>query len=161
MTDKATSKTRSHRLYTPEQRMRRDSTPWTNIQGVLAILQFLVFLVSLALVLRYLIWGVGYEAATISIVIKTVILLVIMVAGAFWEKVVFGKYIFADTFFWEDAFSLVVIALHLTYVWTLLSGAPSQTQMWVALAAYAAYVINAGQFLWKLRLARLDLETHI
>ena len=28
----------------------------------------------------------------------------------------------------------------------------------LALAAYATYVINAGQFLWKLRLARLDAE---
>ncbi len=26
----------------------------------------------------------------------------------------------------------------------------------VALAGYAAYVINAGQFLWKLRMARLE-----
>ena len=28
--------------------------------------------------------------------------------------------------------------------------------MLVALAAYATYVINAGQFIWKLRMARLD-----
>jgi 3-vinyl bacteriochlorophyllide hydratase len=28
--------------------------------------------------------------------------------------------------------------------------------MWLALAAYAAYVINAAQFLIKLRAARLD-----
>jgi 3-vinyl bacteriochlorophyllide hydratase len=31
-----------------------------------------------------------------------------------------------------------------------------QTQLGVALAAYATYVVNAGQFLWKLRLARLE-----
>jgi 3-vinyl bacteriochlorophyllide hydratase len=28
--------------------------------------------------------------------------------------------------------------------------------MILALAAYATYVINAGQFLWKLRMARLQ-----
>ena len=31
-------------------------------------------------------------------------------------------------------------------------------QMALALAAYAAYVVNASQFLWKLRMARLDGE---
>ena len=38
-------------LYTAEERQRRDSSPWTMVQGVLAPLQFAVFLVSLALVL--------------------------------------------------------------------------------------------------------------
>jgi 3-vinyl bacteriochlorophyllide hydratase len=28
--------------------------------------------------------------------------------------------------------------------------------MLLALAAYATYLINAGQFLWKLRMARLE-----
>jgi tellurite resistance protein TehA-like permease len=28
--------------------------------------------------------------------------------------------------------------------------------MLLALAAYATYVVNAGQFIWKLRMARLD-----
>lgn len=144
-------------LYTEEQRARRDSSIWTTIQGVLAPLQFLVFLVSLALVLRYLLTGAGYEAATISILIKTVFLLTIMVTGAIWEKVVFGQYLFAPAFFWEDVFSFLVIALHMAYVWALFSGALSPTEeMWLALAAYAAYVINAGQFLWKLRVARLQ-----
>lgn len=144
-------------LYTEEQRARRDSSIWTTIQGVLAPLQFLVFLVSLALVLRYLVTGAGYDAATISILIKTVFLLTIMVTGAIWEKVVFGQYLFAAAFFWEDVFSFLVIALHLAYVWALWTGALSpDEEMWLALAAYAAYVINAGQFLWKLRVARLQ-----
>ena len=30
--------------------------------------------------------------------------------------------------------------------------------MILALAAYATYVVNAGQFIWKLRMARLDQE---
>ncbi len=144
-------------LYTEEQRARRDSSIWTTIQGVLAPLQFLVFLVSLALVLRYLVTGAGYDAATISILTKTVFLLTIMVTGAIWEKVVFGQYLFAAAFFWEDVFSFLVIALHLAYVWALWTGALSpDEEMWLALAAYAAYIINAGQFLWKLRVARLQ-----
>jgi 3-vinyl bacteriochlorophyllide hydratase len=144
-------------LYTEEQRARRDNSIWTIIQGVLAPIQFLVFLVSLALVVRYLITGSGYDAATISILIKTVFLLTIMVTGAVWEKVVFGQYLFAPAFFWEDVFSFLVIALHLAYVWALWTSTLSPTEeMWLALAAYAAYVINAGQFLWKLRVARLQ-----
>ena len=146
-----------HRLYSPEERRRRDATPWTLVQGILAPVQFAVFLVSLALVLRYLATGEGYAAATASILIKTGALLAIMVTGAIWEKAVFGRYLFAPAFFWEDVFSFAVIALHLAYVAALLWGLlPPAALMTIALAAYAAYVINAGQFLLKLRRARLD-----
>lgn len=145
----------SPQLYTPEERARRDATVWTLVQGILAPVQFLVFLISVVLVVRYMLSGAGYEAATLSIIAKTIILLTIMITGAIWEKVVFGQWLFAPAFFWEDVFSFLVIALHLTYVWALLSGWPTDTQMWIALAAYAAYIINAGQFLWKLRQARL------
>lgn len=147
-------------LYTPEERARRDGTIWTLVQGVLAPFQFAVFLVSLALVLRYLLTGSGFEAASWSIVAKTAVLYLIMLTGAIWEKVVFGQYLFAPAFFWEDVFSFAVIALHTAYLWALFSGSLTPVeQMWLALAAYAAYVINAGQFLWKLRAARLQVST--
>ena len=61
----------SRKLYTDEERARRDATVWTLVQGVLAPVQFLVFLVSLVLVIRYLWTGNGYEAATLSIIVKT------------------------------------------------------------------------------------------
>jgi 3-vinyl bacteriochlorophyllide hydratase len=146
-------------LYTEAQRARRDESIWTLVQGILAPLQFLVFLVSLVLVLRFLTTGLGYEAATWSILIKTGFLYLIMVTGAIWEKVVFGQYLFAPAFFWEDVFSFAVIGLHTAYVWVLFSGSMGPDgQMVVALAAYAAYVVNAGQFLLKLRAARLQAE---
>jgi 3-vinyl bacteriochlorophyllide hydratase len=148
----------SRQLYTPEERIRRDATIWTTVQGVLAPIQFLVFLVSLGLVIRFMMTGLGYEAATLSIVLKTFVLLTIMVTGAIWEKVVFGQYLFAPAFFWEDVVSFFVIALHLAYVWALLAGWSHADQMWIALAAYATYVINAAQFIWKLRQARLQSE---
>lgn len=145
------------RLYTPDQRARRDASRWTLVQGILAPAQFLAFAVSLILVLRFLLTGDGYGAATASILVKTGFLYVIMVTGAIWEKEVFGQYLFAPAFFWEDVFSFAVIALHSLYLWALLTGAMTPHQlMLVALAAYATYVINAGQFIWKLRLARLD-----
>jgi 3-vinyl bacteriochlorophyllide hydratase len=147
------------RLYTDDERARRDATRWTLVQGLLAPAQFVAFAVSLILVLRFLMTGDGYAAATVSIIIKTGFLYVIMVTGAIWEKVVFGQYLFAPAFFWEDVFSFAVIALHTAYLWALWTGALTPTElMFLALAAYATYVINAGQFLWKLRMARLDAE---
>ncbi len=144
-------------LYTPEERRRRDESPWTLVQGILAPIQFLVFLVSLYLVLRYLATGEGEQIATISIVVKTLILYAIMITGAIWERVVFGRYLFAPVFFWEDVFSMLVLALHTAYLIALATRALDTTAlMWLALAAYAAYVINATQFLIKLRAARLD-----
>ncbi len=144
-------------LYSAEERARRDATVWTVVQGVLAPLQFLAFAVSLVLVLRYLATGAGYEAATVSILVKTAFLYAIMVTGAIWEKVVFGQYLFAPAFFWEDVFSFAVIALHTAYVWALVADALAPAGlMTLALAAYAAYVVNAGQFLLKLRAARLQ-----
>jgi 3-vinyl bacteriochlorophyllide hydratase len=146
----------SRKLYSVDERARRDATIWTLVQGILAPIQFVVFLVSLALVGRFLITGAGYDLATYSIIAKTAVLLTIMVTGAIWEKVVFGQYLFAPAFFWEDVVSFLVIALHLAYVAALIQEVPAVQQMWIALAAYAAYVINAAQFLYKLRQARLE-----
>jgi len=148
----------AHRpLYSPAERQRRDASPWTIVQGVLAPVQFIVFLVSLGLVLRYLATGLGFAAATTSVVVKTGVLYLIMVTGAIWEREVFGRYLFAPAFFWEDVMSMLVLALHTGYLGALLldAGGP-QGQMLLALAAYAAYVINAAQFVLKLRAARLQ-----
>lgn len=146
-------------LYTPAQKKIRDTTPWTLVQGILAPLQFLVFLVSLALVLRFLFTGQGLALAIASVVAKTLVLYVIMITGAIWEKVVFGRYLFAEAFFWEDAVSMLVIALHTAYLALVVLGAASpHVQLGVALAAYVTYVVNAAQFVFKLRAARLQAE---
>lgn len=146
-------------LYTPAQRVRRDASVWTLIQGILAPVQFVIFLVSLVLVLRYLATGEGYGAATLSILVKTAALYTIMITGAIWEKEVFGQYLFAPGFFWEDVFSFVVIALHTLYLYGLFAGTMTPwALMMIALAAYTAYVVNAGQFIWKLRVARLQSQ---
>ena len=157
MYDQPINANRRKPLYTAEQRARRDASRWTMVQAVLAPLQFFVFAVSLFLVVRYLMTGHGLDVATASIVLKTFVLYAIMITGAIWEKDVFGKYLFADAFFWEDAVSMIVIALHTAYLVMLLGNIGSPVaQITVALAGYAAYVINAVQFVWKLRLARLS-----
>jgi 3-vinyl bacteriochlorophyllide hydratase len=160
-----TSAGRTHRraatrpLYSAEERERRDATPWTLVQGILAPVQFLVFLASLGLVFNYLVTGEGLLAAEVSVVVKTLVLYTIMITGCVWEHEVFGKYLFAPSFFWEDVFSMLVLALHTGYLVALGFGwGDTHFQMWLALAAYAAYVINAAQFVMKLRMARLEAK---
>jgi len=144
-------------LYSVEERKRRDSTVWTLVQGILAPVQFVIFAVSLVLVLRTILTGEGQWIADASIVTKTVALYAIMITGAIWEKIVFGRYLFAPAFWWEDFFSMFVIALHTLYLVMLLGGFGSpEARLFVALAAYATYAINATQFLLKLRAARLQ-----
>ena len=148
---------RTPALYTAEERIRRDRSPWTMVQGILAPIQFVVFLISLGLVLRWLATGDGYVAATVSVVIKTLVLYTIMVTGAIWEKDVFGQYLFAGPFFWEDVVSMLVLALHTAYLGAVAWGwLDARGQMLLALAAYATYVVNAAQFVLKLRAARLS-----
>ena len=157
MTQNRSDQDRRPALYTPEERVRRDATAWTLVQGIRAPLQFLAFAVSLVLVLRYIYTGMGYEAATISIIVKTGFLYVIMITGAIWEKVVFGQYLLAPAFYWEDVFSFGVIALHTAYLLSLFTGVLDPVgQMTLALVAYATYAVNAAQFILKLRAARLD-----
>jgi 3-vinyl bacteriochlorophyllide hydratase len=142
--------------------VRRDKTYWTFVQGILAPIQFFVFLGSLVLVLRYLATGEGLEMANNSVVAKTLVLYTIMITGCIWEKVVFGRYLFAPSFFWEDVFSMLVLALHSAYLVAMFRGLLSSHElMYLALAAYATYVVNAGQFILKLRAARLDQEARL
>ena len=110
------------------------------MQGVLAPIQFLLFAVSAALVVRFLATGDGLGVANLSVVAKTLALYAIMYTGALWEHDVYGRYLFAPAFYWEDVVSMVVIALHTAYL--------------CALAAYAPYVVNAAHFVLKLRAAR-------
>lgn len=129
---------------------------WTLVQGILAPVQFLIFLVSLALVIRFLSTGEGENLAAWSIVAKTITLYIIMLTGCIWEKVVFDCYLFAPAFYWEDMFSMLVLALHTAYLLALFTNSLSaHALMYLALGAYAAYLINATQFILKLRAARL------
>ena len=149
-------------LYTPAQRARRDATAWTLVQGVLAPVQFLMFLVSLYLVVQSLQTGVNTDWALASVVLKTLVLYAIMITGAIWEKVVFGQYLFAPAFFWEDIVSMGVLALHTAYLWVWWQGLWSATdQLLLALAAYMSYGINAAQYIRKLRMARLQKDTSL
>jgi 3-vinyl bacteriochlorophyllide hydratase len=144
-------------LYTADERRRRDASAWTLVQGVLAPVQFVIFLVSVGLVLNFLSTGEGQIPATLSVVAKTLALYAIMITGSLWERDVFGRYLFAPAFFWEDVVSILVLALHTAYLAALAFGTMDvRSQMYLALAAYATYIVNASQFVLKLRAARLS-----
>ena len=97
------------------------------MQGVLAPAQFAVFLISLFLVAALPADRHGEWAATASVVTKTGLLYVIMITGSIWEREVFGRYLFVPAFYWEDMVSMLVLALHTTYMVALLSGAVDGT----------------------------------
>lgn len=145
-------------LYTPEERERRNQSRWTLVQGVLAPVQVAVMLLSAWLVLRYLDTGEGYGVANASVVVKTLILYVMMFTGSLWEHDVFGRYLFAAAFFWEDVVSMLVLALHTAYLLAAMGGwLEPRPLMVLALVAYLSYTINAIQFVLKLRQARLSV----
>jgi 3-vinyl bacteriochlorophyllide hydratase len=55
-----------------------------------------------------------------------------------------------------------VLALHTAYLYAMYTNKLQGAElMYLALAAYATYVVNAGQFILKLRAARLDQEAKL
>ena len=149
----------------PVLRERGQREVFCGLTGIIWLhrkIQDAFFLVSLGLVLRYLATGEGFGLATASVVVKTLALYAIMITGSIWEKEVFGRYLFAPAFFWEDVVSILVLALHTAYLAALATGAlDARGQMLLALAAYASYVVNAAQFLLKLRAARLESPARV
>ncbi len=144
-------------LYTPAERQRRDQSRWTLVQGVLAPIQVLACLVSIVLIQRFLLSGQGETLAHASVIIKIGLLYTIMVTGAIWEREVFGQYLFAPAFFWEDVVSMGVIVLHTAYLIAWWTGWLAARELFfLALLAYLVYGVNAAQFLLKLRAARLQ-----
>jgi 3-vinyl bacteriochlorophyllide hydratase len=157
LSQKSVYRPREQALYTADERKRRDASIWTIVQGILAPVQFVVFIVSVGMIARYFLTGHGLVAAQVSVVIKTLALYAIMLTGSIWEKEVFGRFLFARPFFWEDVFSILVLALHTAYLAAYWGGWLEPAGLLaLALGAYVTYIINAGQFLWKFRLARLS-----
>ena len=71
--------------------------------------------------------------------------------GCFWSVSA------CTAFFWEDIVSFFVIFLHLAYVAFLWANyLTEQSLMILALVAYFAYIVNAGQFLLKFKAQKLN-----
>ncbi len=136
-------------MYTPEQLKRRDASPWTKVQFILAPIQFIVFLISFSLVVHYLMTGAWYLAATISVWVKIALIWALTITGMLWEHDVYGHYFMAREFFWEDLGNLVAIITHNLYFVAQWLGADHRTVMLVMLFAYLTYLVNAGQFIYR------------
>ncbi|NJP04701.1 MAG: 2-vinyl bacteriochlorophyllide hydratase [Chloroflexaceae bacterium] len=134
-------------MYTPEQLARRNASPWTRIQFILAPIQFIAFLISFGLVIRYLLTGEGELITTISIWVKIALIWALTITGMLWEKDVYGQYFMAHEFFWEDLGNLIAIITHNAYFVVQWLGWPQQDVMLVMLFAYVTYLFNAGQFI--------------
>ncbi len=135
--------------YTAEQLKKRDKSPWTMVQAILAPVQLLAFLISVILVARYLTTGEGYVIATISVLVKIALMWLITITGMIWEKEVYGKWFLAPEFFWEDTFNAIALFMHNLYFVARWQGASERTLMMVMMVAYATYLINFGQFFIK------------
>jgi 3-vinyl bacteriochlorophyllide hydratase len=136
-------------MYTPDQLRRREASKWTRVQIILAPIQFLVFLVSFSLVVRYLITGQGHTIATITIWIKIALIWALTITGMLWEHDMFDHYFMAKEFFWEDVGNLIAIITHNLYFVALWMGASDQMVMWVMVFAYVTYLFNAAQFIYR------------
>ncbi|MEN9937143.1 MAG: hypothetical protein RLZZ387_3722 [Chloroflexota bacterium] len=136
-------------MYTPEQLARRDASIWTLVQAVLAPIQFLAFVVSFALVIRYLVTGEGYAIANASVLVKIALLWAITITGMIWEKEIFGHYFMAREFFWEDLGNLVAILTHNLYFVAVALGWDNRAVMTLMLLAYCTYLINCAQFVYR------------
>jgi 3-vinyl bacteriochlorophyllide hydratase len=133
-------------MYTPDQLRRREASRWTKVQIILAPIQFLAFIISFALVLRYLFTGEGYWVATVSVWIKIALIWVLTITGMLWEHDMYDHYFMAKEFFWEDMGNLIAIITHNLYFVAVWLGASKDVVMWVMVFAYITYLVNAGQF---------------
>ena len=143
--------------YTPEQLERRNASVWTKVQGILAPIQFVMFLAGLTVTLLYQSHnGIdNFAWITFFVTLKTLMLVLIFVTGGFFELEVFGQFAFAREFFWEDFGSAIAMIVHLSYFILFFMGLDESTLIWTALLAYLSYLVNAAQFV-----IRLLLEKH-
>lgn len=132
--------------YTAEQMARRDASTWTKVQAVLAPIQFIAFLISFGLVIRYLSTGEGYWVTTVSVWIKIALLWLITITGMIWEKEIYGHYFMAREFFWEDLGNAIAIVMHNLYFLAVWLEWPDRALMLLMLVAYTTYLINCAQF---------------
>lgn len=136
--------------YTAEQIERRQSSRWTMVQIIGAPIQLLIFIVSLGFVIYSLSTdGQAFEITNATIIVKIITLYIMFITGMLWEKDVFGHYVFAPEFFWEDVVSSVLLTTHTAYLVALLAGAPKNLLLLIIIVAYLNYLFNALQYFIK------------
>jgi 3-vinyl bacteriochlorophyllide hydratase len=142
--------------YTPEQLIKRNASVWTEIQIILAPVQFLIFLAGVTLNTLYATNAVSIDFFWISITIlfKTLFFAILFITGMFFEKEIFDRWVYSPEFLWEDIGSTVASFFHLLYFVMAWMGFPEKLLVMEAYIAYLTYVINALQYLVRIILEK-------
>jgi len=142
--------------YTPEQLAKRNASVWTEIQILLAPVQFVIFLTGIGLNALYASnpASIDFFWISVAILFKTLFFVILFITGMFFEKDLFGKWVFSKEFFWEDVGSSVATFFHFLYFVLAWKGYPEGTLVIWATVAYSSYIINAVQYLVRIWLEK-------
>ena len=144
--------------YTPEQLAKRNASIWTDVQLILAPVQFFVFLAGVIVTFLYMQNDqiFSFYWVSLAILFKTLLFGLLLITGAYFEKEIFNKWIYGKEFFWEDVGSTVAAFFHLLYFVMAYMGYPEDVLIWEAFLAYFTYVVNALQYLVRIILEKLN-----
>ncbi len=94
--------------------------------------------------------GKGYAGALITFWLNIALLWVNTIIGMLWEKDMYGHYFMCREFFWEDAGNLAALIAYNSYVAALWLNWSQHDTALLMLVANSVYLINFGQFVFKL-----------
>jgi 3-vinyl bacteriochlorophyllide hydratase len=142
--------------YTPEQLAKRNASVWTELQIILAPIQFIIFLIGVTLNTLYAnnIGHIDFFWISLAILFKTLFFAILFLTGMYFEKEIFDKWVYSPEFLWEDIGSTVAAFFHLLYFVLAWMGYPEKLLVMEAYIAYLTYVINALQYLVRIILEK-------
>lgn len=142
--------------YTPEQLAKRNASVWTDIQIILAPIQFIFFLTGVILntLYAYNIVAIDFFWISIAILFKTLFFAILFITGMFFEKEIFDQWVYSPEFLWEDVGSTIAAFFHLLYFVMAWMGYPEHVLVIEAYIAYLTYVGNALQYLIRIILEK-------
>ncbi len=142
--------------YTPEQLAKRNASVWTDLQIKLAPVQFLIFLAGIILNTLYAkqLIHIPFYWISVALLFKTLFFVVLFITGMFFEKDIFGKWVYSKEFFWEDVGSSFATFFHFLYFVLAWKGFDENVLVIGAYMAYMSYIINAIQYLVRIWLEK-------
>ncbi len=142
--------------YTPEQLVKRNASVWTDIQIILAPIQFLFFVVGLTTtaLYKYSLFVTSFYWVSVAILFKTLFFALLFITGMFFEKEIFNKWVYSKEFFWEDVGSTIAAFFHLLYFFLAWRHYSEKVLLFDAFLAYFTYVLNALQYLVRIILEK-------
>ena len=142
--------------YTPEQLIKRNASVWTDVQIILAPIQFIIFLIGVTLntIVAKNLMVIDLYWISVALLFKTIFLALLFITGMFFEKELFDEWIYSKEFFWEDIGSTIAVFFHLLYFVLAWLAVSQQTLLMAAYIAYLTYLLNALQYLTRIFLEK-------